>query len=190
MKTNCKAFSSTVTLYALSKITANISNDFLQTIPVDYDCCLELNKKTDLHNIDLKIPLMNILTSNDELRLASFRVAEVNKLIEEQEKKDFLKWYVHISAWGTALTIIGILVSICCCFSCCRNCFFWFWDKWAPSMCWQETTEKMCVNFCNMPGNSRVIYKRTPSSEIITLPPGQPPLDIESITRSMEEDSG
>ena len=192
LKSNCKAFSSTVTLYALSKITTNLSNDFLPTIPIDYDCCFELNRKTDMHSIDLKIPLMNILTSNDELRLASLRVDEVNKLIEEQEKKDFSKWYVHISAWGTALTILGFLLSICCCCcccSCCRNCFFWFWDKWAPSKCWQETTEKMCVNFYNMPGNSRVIYKRTPSSEIITLPPSQSPLDIESINRPIEEDT-
>ena len=103
-------------------MTTNVSDDFMPSVSIDYDCCFDIKLKEELQKIDLKIPLVNILSSNDELRLASLKVDDVNKLIEEQEKKDFSKWYVHFSAWGTAFTVIGMLISICCCCPSCRNC--------------------------------------------------------------------
>jgi hypothetical protein len=40
----CKAYTSYVTLYAMSTTVKNISNDFLPTIPMNFDCCVIFGK--------------------------------------------------------------------------------------------------------------------------------------------------
>ena len=55
-------------------MTTNLSEDFMQSIPLNYDCCFDIHLKENIIKVDLKIPLVNILTSNDELRLASLKV--------------------------------------------------------------------------------------------------------------------
>ena len=37
LQPGCKAYSST--LYAMTTITKNVSNGFLPTVPMDFDCC-------------------------------------------------------------------------------------------------------------------------------------------------------
>ena len=41
-----KAYTSNVTLYAMTTIKKNVSNDFLCTVPMDFECCLVFEKKT------------------------------------------------------------------------------------------------------------------------------------------------
>jgi hypothetical protein len=41
LKPSCKAYSSYVTLYAMSTFTTNLTNNYISTATIDFDCCFE-----------------------------------------------------------------------------------------------------------------------------------------------------
>jgi hypothetical protein len=163
----CKAYTAYVTLYALSIPTVNISHDFVPAIPIDFDCCFIFEKTNAFEDIPLTVPLSNILTSTDDLRLASHKVDEVEQMIKEQEIKDYSKWYAHVTAWSSIVSFIVFTVfSSCCCCCCCKGYrLFWFriWDRWTPTDCWRETGEKLCVNITNVQGRQPAVHYHKPS---------------------------
>jgi hypothetical protein len=86
----CKGYSTHTTLYALSTITQNNSkDDILPLAFVDLDCCLTKLEKEQLQKIPLQKPLTNILSSVDELNLASVKVSEVQDLIDKEQSRKF-----------------------------------------------------------------------------------------------------
>jgi hypothetical protein len=58
----CKGYSTHTTLYALSTLTHNNSEDVLPLAPDNIDCCLTSCEKEQLHEIPLQKPLNNILS--------------------------------------------------------------------------------------------------------------------------------
>ena len=193
LKQNCKAFSSYVTLYAITTVTTNVSTDFMPSVPIDFDCCFNIDKISTQDKIRLDVPLVNLMSSADDLRIASIKAEELDKLIKDQEEKDFSKWYVHATAWGSVVgMIIFIILSCCFCFCCCKRCrnfTFWFWDNCLPRKCWKETTDKFCVNIHNYTAHEQVVYSKapqqqqnSPTTSIRSLPPitEQPQIAITS----------
>jgi hypothetical protein len=67
LQPGCKAYTSCVTLYAMSTTVKNTSNDFLPTIPMNFDCCLIFEKTKEFSQLPLSIPLSNVLSSVDDL---------------------------------------------------------------------------------------------------------------------------
>jgi hypothetical protein len=134
LPTRCKGYTAHTTLYALSTITQNNSKyDILRPASVDLDCCLTEIEREQIQRIHLQKPLTNILSSMDELNLASVKVSEVQYLIDKEEAKRFEHFKVLTSKWGSVVAtililIIGICCSCCCC-KCCRHCGFWLWGK-------------------------------------------------------------
>jgi hypothetical protein len=147
LKPGCKGYSSHITLYATSTITTNLTEDYVPSAPVDFDCCFENIGKIHFEELPLKIPLVNVMSDMDELRIASVKAEEVEGMIKDQELKHNQNLYTIATSWGTTLGIICIILLCiccsCCCCKCCRNSFFWLWDKWHPRDCWQQTQEKM-----------------------------------------------
>jgi hypothetical protein len=45
LRAGCKGYSSYVTLYAVSTLTTNVTNDYVPSAPVDFDCCFQNLKK-------------------------------------------------------------------------------------------------------------------------------------------------
>lgn len=156
----------------------NMSNDFLPTIPMDFDCCLIFKETKDFSKLPLYIPLSNILSSADELRVASHKVDEVEDMIKEQEVKDYSQYYRHITSWSAVIsTLVLLMVSCCCCCCCCKGYrILWFrlWDRWSPKTCWKETTEKLCINITNIQGKQPSVryqaMKTSPTTSITSLP--------------------
>jgi hypothetical protein len=71
----CKGYSTHSTLYALSTLVQNNSQeDVLPLAPVDLDCCLNEYEREQLHKIPLQKPLTNILSSVEDLNLASVKL--------------------------------------------------------------------------------------------------------------------
>jgi hypothetical protein len=176
LQLGCKGYSSYVTLYAASTIMTNVTSDYIPIAPVDFDCCFESLTEVNFERLPLQVPLVNILSSVDELKVASMKAEDVEQLIKEQERKINQNLYVVATSWGAVLGTISLLtVCICCscCFcKCCRNCFFWIWSKWTPKDCWRQTQEKCCVSIYNYNG-SRVEYSKTdtsPAASIKSLP--------------------
>jgi len=61
--------------------TNNTEKDIIPPLSLDYDCCLFETKNTKLNNIHLDLPLRNIVNRLEDLRLASHKVEEVDRLI-------------------------------------------------------------------------------------------------------------
>ena len=54
---------------------------------LEYDCCGSIDKNFKLIELRLHIPLRSVAGSLDDLRIASRKVEDVEKLIHEQEWK-------------------------------------------------------------------------------------------------------
>ena len=100
----------------MTTITKNVSDGFLPTVPMDFDCCLVSEKTQDFSKIPLSISLSNILTSTDDLRVASHKVDEVEEMIKEQELKDYSRFYLleycykYISIFNCFLLLLLLLL--------------------------------------------------------------------------------
>jgi hypothetical protein len=174
----CKAYTSYVTLYAMSTNVKNISNDFLPIVSMDFDCCSLFEQTRDFSQLSLSIPLSNILSSVDDLRVASHKIDEVEKMIDEQKEQDYSQYYRHVTSWsGVMGAMIFLIVSCCCCCCYCKGYrLLWFklWDRWSPKTCWKETTEKLCINITNVHGKKPSVHYQTtqvsPTTSIRSLP--------------------
>jgi hypothetical protein len=172
LKPGCKGYSCYTTLYAISSINVNVTNAYVPTIPVDFDCCFENFEDIKFKELPLQAPMVNVMSSMDDLKIASVKVDEVEQLIKEQEVKFDKNFYKMATSWGTTLGLISLIIMgiccSCCCCKCCRNCFFWLWDKFSPRECWKQTQDKCCVSIYNYNG-SRVDYAKTNTSPAIPI---------------------
>jgi hypothetical protein len=130
----------------VSTNTTNITNDYMPSAPVNFDNYLDYLINVPLEKIPFHIPLVNVMSSADDLRIASVKVNEIHEIISEQEQKFNQDSYnIVTSKWSIVKTLTLFFASMlcsCCCCKCCRNCAFWLWDRWNPAECWQQTREK------------------------------------------------
>jgi hypothetical protein len=131
----CKAYGARVLIQAQTiVITNNTEKDIIPPLSLDYDCCIPEGKTAKLNDIHLDLPLRNIVNRLEDLRLASHKVEDVDKLISEQEWKiTQSKFDYHLSFLsyiGMATTsFVMIILSYCCCCKCCKKRFPNF-SKW------------------------------------------------------------
>jgi hypothetical protein len=168
LRPGCKGYSSYVTLNVMSTTVTNLTNDYVPSAPIDYDCCFEDLNNVKLEDLPLHIPLVNIMSSADDLRVASMKTEEVQQMIKDQEIRHNQHFYMVATSWGSALAVICIIaICICCsCCKCCRTRFFWFWNKWSPRECWRH--DKCCVGIYNNNG-PRVAYTKANTSPAISM---------------------
>jgi len=133
---NCKAYGARVLIQAQPVVSFNNSEkDIIPPLFLDYDCCDFAGNYVKLKDIHLELPLKNVVNRLDDLRLASHKVDEVNKLILEQEWKIMHSpSYSHLSF----LSYMGVISTsfvmnvfcYCCCCRCCKRNFPSFFKWW------------------------------------------------------------
>jgi hypothetical protein len=70
LQLRCKGHSTHSTLYAISSVVRNDSqDDVLPLASIDLDCCLPIQEKEELSEIFLNKPLTNILSSVENLKM-------------------------------------------------------------------------------------------------------------------------
>ena len=125
----CKAYGTKVLIQAQMTIETNSTErDIIPHLFLDVDCCQTESKIVNLNDIHLDLPLKHIVNHLDDLRVASHRVDDVERLISEQEWKikhsntDYhLSFLSYIGMVTTSLTLC--VLCYCCCCKCCRkNC--------------------------------------------------------------------
>jgi len=96
--------------------------DIILPISLDYDCCEFIGKEVKL-DIYLELPLKGVVNQLDDLRLASHKVDEVNRLILEQEWKikhstsySQLSFFMYVGMFTTG--VVMIIFCYCCCWCC------------------------------------------------------------------------
>jgi hypothetical protein len=65
----------------------NSQDDVLPIAPIELDCCLIIQEKEQLSEIPISKPLSNILSSVEDLNIASVKIDEIQDMIHEQEKR-------------------------------------------------------------------------------------------------------
>jgi hypothetical protein len=160
LRQDCKGLGSKSILYPLSHHETNLTkDDILPFVDVNIDCCLTLPEQEIIKDIPLNLPLSNIMSSINELNIASFRIDEVNKLIDEQktrEEERAYSWRRIGTLWYTYVLSLILFICIwccgCCCCSCCRKCTFWLFNQCSPKKWWAES-KQICSNitFNNSP---------------------------------------
>jgi hypothetical protein len=189
LNSGCKGYSSYVTLYAVSTSIKNVTNDYVPSAPVIFDNCFEDMKDVPFENLPLHTPLVNVMSSVDDLRIASVKADEIEQMIRKQEAEYDQGIYRIATSWWTILSTMSLIIIFvlcsCCCCKCCRNCAFWLWDKWNPKDCWKQTKDRCCVSITNYncPEVSYAKHERpSPAISFRSLP------EIESGT-SKDQDS-
>jgi hypothetical protein len=137
VRPECKGYPLYVTLYAISALMTNLTNDYVPSEYVNFDCCFENLKYVKFEQLPLRVPLVNIMSYIHDLRIPSMKAEAVQQLIKEQELKNSQSLYVVSTSWGTAFGMICLLIICirCSCCKCCRSGFFWLCDKWTPKDC-------------------------------------------------------
>jgi hypothetical protein len=93
LRNGCKGYTSHVTLYAMSTTVINMTSDYMPSAPINFEDCFEDIKSAQFENLPLNVPLSNVLSSIDDLRIASVKAEEIRQLIKEQELKNDQKMY-------------------------------------------------------------------------------------------------
>lgn len=169
----CKGYSPYVTLYAMQIKDSNSSNDVVPIAEVNFDCCFDENKNADKNlNIPVHVPLVDVLSSQDDLRLASIKAEEIDKLITEEEQRTYNYWYTVTSSWTLTLSwfiIIGIVLCCCCYCQCCRDCFWKFWKLCTPGRCVDQCTNMITNTITvNQPDYFSARFSRSRTEENFT----------------------
>ena len=147
--------------------------------PADLDCCLTTQEREQLNELSLDKPLTNILSSVEDLNIASVKIDEIQEMIQEEEKKKFERFSLSVTTWGSVMmTIVIFITCICCscCCKCCRQLGFWIWDKWTPKECLRQTRER-CIS--NNFSAERINYTEVPPTSLET--PTSSPVSARSL---------
>jgi hypothetical protein len=135
---DCTGYGDKIMIRSITAYSVNrTGKDIITPLELLFDCCDSGINKINLDELQLESPIRNVLTHNDELEIASYKVADVEKLLEEQEwKLKHSEKAKNLSVLGSIGAVtLGILISVlcyCCCCRCCRNCWprfvKWFTD--------------------------------------------------------------
>jgi len=175
----CKAYGARVLIQAQTIMTTNnTEKDIIPPLSLDYDCCITEKKTTKLNDIRLDLPLKNIVNRLEDLRLASHKVEEVDRLISEQEWKiKQSKFDYHLSFLsyvGMVTTSLVMIILCCCCCKCCKRRFPNF-SKW-----WKDNNP--CTTIIIKP---KIINSVHSSRESLRIPNTR----ASSLRKSLHEDA-
>jgi hypothetical protein len=136
--TDCTGYGEEIMIRAITMHSVNHTNkDIIPPLQLEVNCCETQFNTINLNELQLESPIKNILTHNNELEAASYKIKEVENLIADQE------WKMRHSMKASRMSVLavigpvtlGLLVSIlccCCCCKCCRKCWprflNWFTD--------------------------------------------------------------
>jgi len=134
-----KRYGSRILIQAqLTVSTNNTDRDIIPHLPLNFDCCEVQRRNFILNSIHLNLPLTNVIHRLDDLKVASHKVEEIEKLIEEQDWKlrhsnmgNHLPFLSYVGMVTMALTFF-ILFYCCCCKRClylCPNFSRWWKDN-------------------------------------------------------------
>ena len=130
----CKAYGSRILIQAHTiKTSNNTEKDIIPSLFLEYNCCAPEGRTTKLNKIQLELPLKSIVNCLEDLRLASHKVEEVDRLISKQEwKLKQSNFDFHLSFLSYVGMVTSSLVMIAFCYCCCCRCCKRFpnFSKW------------------------------------------------------------
>lgn len=151
----CKCYGLNTFLQSEEVVKSNVTNkDIIPTLNLTYDCCDE-DVTFKIDELEMHLPIKHTVTHIDELNVASHKIEEVNKLIDDEQwkllhtrKTNNLSFLSYVGF--TTIIVFGLIVLCCCCKKC--NCGPKF-NKW-----WKDCNDDKtsCINICFKP---RIVNK-------------------------------
>jgi hypothetical protein len=120
----CKAYGSRILIQARSILVTNRTNkDVIPPLSLEYDCCGSVDQTNKLNELHLNVPLRSVTNSLDDLRIANYKVDEVENLILEH---DWKMQHSTVDSHLSFLSYVGMVTTspnlICLCYCCCLRC--------------------------------------------------------------------
>jgi hypothetical protein len=85
----CKAYGSSFLIQAETiKTFNNTGKDIIPSVSLEFECCPPEGKATKLGDIHLNLPLRSTVNRLEDLKIASHKVEDVDRLIAEQWKSN------------------------------------------------------------------------------------------------------
>jgi hypothetical protein len=86
---DCTGYGEKLMMRSITTHSVNrINKDFIPPLQLDIDCCeTQYNRIGSLDELQFESPIKNILTHNNELKMASYKIKDVEGLIADQEWK-------------------------------------------------------------------------------------------------------
>jgi hypothetical protein len=91
IQSGCKGYNKTALLSTESEIRVNTSRnggDLLSKVDSEFECCESLGISINLSHVDLDMKFKHVVTHVEDLKYASFKISELEKLTREQEWKN------------------------------------------------------------------------------------------------------
>ena len=130
LKPMCKAYGSRMFIQSHATIVSNHTNkDIIPPVSLEYDCCDSMSKNFRLNRLRLQIPLGSVAGSFVDLKIASHKVEDVERLIFEQDwkiKHFSVDTHMPFSSYVGMITTGLTLICFCYCYCfkcCCKRCF-------------------------------------------------------------------
>ena len=108
------------THYILDVSNPGYESDFMSMLHLEYDCCEKLNVKFNISTIRLKNSFKHIVSHLDDLKIASYRISDVENMIKKQEWKR-----PHTSSLNTYSALVYICLVLIVLYVLCKlySCF-------------------------------------------------------------------
>ena len=191
MTPGSKGYSSHTIILAYATVSSNKTlPDFFPNISIDFDCCLTLEKQAYLDDIKLNLPISNILSHTDELRITSHKIDEVNEMIENERWRIEHSLKLQYTSWTSILGGITfvIIITLCCscyCCKCCRNMGKFLYNSMQEVDCTDSVKRQLCLQKTIHTGNVHY-HNSTESLPII----GKESYEATTATTSEPEEIG
>lgn len=189
LPSNCKGLTAHSVLYSSSQHFQNVSkDDIIPSISVDFESYLVDVDQEKIKDLPMPIPLSNIISSTQDLNLASYKIDEVQQLIREQEAKlnnnsfPFSEWTMSITSIIVGIILLIISSVMCCVYCrCFRKCLYWMFVRCNSKNCWERTRERLCItgnsnSVINIQGVASVPMQDMPSTSGTQSPSA--PIDV------------
>jgi hypothetical protein len=127
INSGCKGYSLTALLATTNEIQVNYTGkggDLLSKVETQFECCEQLGTSINLTHIELDMKLKPTVTHIEDLKYASYKISELEKLAEEQEWKR--KHFEYHNTYSILMYIVMTIVILYGLYRLIR----WFITRW------------------------------------------------------------
>lgn len=112
IQAGCKGYTKTAVLSTTSEVKVNATRtggDLLSKVDAEFECCENFGSHINLSHIDLDMKFKHVVNQVEDLKFASFKISELEKLAREHEWKNKYTQY-HTTYSVFAYIIVSIVV--------------------------------------------------------------------------------
>jgi hypothetical protein len=116
IQAGCRGYTKTALLSTMNEIKVNVSEkggDLMSRVDADFECCEHLSSRINLSHIDLDMKFKHVVNQAEDLKFASFKISELEKLAREHEwKSKYAGYHTTYSVFAYIFSSIAIIYGL------------------------------------------------------------------------------